>query len=123
MRHVRKIYPLSPQDTFLQVGDVVGEIIEKENLSQTLPQGLREVTPVEYAKYTLKQEPVGSREALPLLEAVWSTGILFVNEEEEVKRKLANKINILCVIVVPHSTAEEIKNKIQTEVINDEYDR
>ncbi len=45
--------------------------IGKENLSQkTLPQGLREVTPVEYAKHTLKQEPAGSREALPLPEAV-----------------------------------------------------
>ena len=35
-----------------------------------LPQGLREVTPVKYAMHTLKQEPAGSRKALPLPEAV-----------------------------------------------------
>ena len=50
--------------------NILMKAIGKENLLQTLPQGLWKVTPVEYAKHTLKQEPVGSREALPLPEAV-----------------------------------------------------
>jgi putative transposase len=57
--------------------DLVGAVnilrraVGKENPLQTLPQGLREVTPVEYAKvHTLKQEPAGNREGLPLSEAV-----------------------------------------------------
>ncbi len=50
--------------------NILMKAIGKENPLQTLPQGLREVTPVEYAKHTLKQEPAGSREALPLPEAV-----------------------------------------------------
>lgn len=49
--------------------------------------------------------------------------VFSINKNKEFVQKLANKINIPCVIVVPHSTAEEIKNKIQTEVINDEHDR
>ncbi|BAI81631.1 transposase, IS605 family (plasmid) [Deferribacter desulfuricans SSM1] len=57
---------------FTSNADLVGAInvlmraMRKENLI-TLPQGLREVTPVEYAReYTLKQEPAGNREGLPL---------------------------------------------------------
>jgi len=40
--------------------------IGKENPFKTLPQGLREVKPVEYAWHTLKQEPAGNRKGLLL---------------------------------------------------------
>ncbi len=40
----------------------------KENPCKTLPQGLREVTPVEYAAHTVNQEPVGNREEVPILQ-------------------------------------------------------
>lgn len=40
----------------------------KDNPYKTLPQGMREVTPEEYACHTMRQEPEGNREELPPLE-------------------------------------------------------